>query len=129
MARRRPRFFGSCESTLTGPISAINPTRGGRACDRAAHACQGDAATARCSRKRRRVRAERGARRRRAREPGEELVAESGNIVGETASRIFADLADPQTVNRASNGAWKEPLWQALSGAGLTLAWIPEANG
>jgi acyl-CoA dehydrogenase len=56
-------------------------------------------------------------------------VAESQNIVGETAARIFADFADPQTVNRAANGAWKEPLWQALAGAGLTLAWVPEAHG
>src|SRR5712692_7663151 len=63
------------------------------------------------------------------RERSRDFVAESGNIVGETAARIFADLADPQTVNRAANGAWKEPLWQALSEAGLTLAWVPEAHG
>ena len=63
------------------------------------------------------------------RERSRDFVAESGNIVGETAARIFADLADPQTVNRAANGAWREPLWQALSEAGLTLAWVPEAHG
>ena len=51
------------------------------------------------------------------------------HIVTETATRIFADLADPQTVNRAGNGAWKEPLWQALSAAGLSLAWVPEHLG
>jgi acyl-CoA dehydrogenase len=51
------------------------------------------------------------------------------HIVAETAARIFADLADPQTVNRANNGAWKEPLWQTLSDAGLTLAWVPENLG
>jgi acyl-CoA dehydrogenase len=50
-------------------------------------------------------------------------------IVTETATRILADLADPQTVNRAGNGAWKEPLWQALSDAGLPLAWVPETLG
>ncbi len=51
------------------------------------------------------------------------------HIVTETATRILADLADPQTINRAANGAWKEPLWQALNAAGLTLAWVPESRG
>jgi acyl-CoA dehydrogenase len=50
-------------------------------------------------------------------------------MIAEAAARIFADLADPQTVNRAKNGAWKEPLWQALSQAGLPLAWVPESLG
>jgi alkylation response protein AidB-like acyl-CoA dehydrogenase len=56
-------------------------------------------------------------------------VSESGSIVAETAARIFADLADPQEVNSARDDAWKGPLWQALSDAGLTLAWVPEDNG
>jgi acyl-CoA dehydrogenase len=56
-------------------------------------------------------------------------VSESGSIVAETAARIFADLADPQTVNSAKDGAWKQPLWRALSESGLTLAWVPEAQG
>jgi alkylation response protein AidB-like acyl-CoA dehydrogenase len=56
-------------------------------------------------------------------------VSESGNIVAETATRIFADLADPQTINRGGDGAWKAPLWQALAEAGLTLAWVPQALG
>ena len=38
-------------------------------------------------------------------------VAESENIVAETAEKIFADLADAQTINRDKNGAWKAPLW------------------
>jgi acyl-CoA dehydrogenase len=57
------------------------------------------------------------------------MVTESDNIVAETAARIFADLADPQTINRAPDGRWKEPLWRALSEAGLTLAWVPEKQG
>jgi len=57
------------------------------------------------------------------------MVTESDNIVAETAARIFADLADPQTINRASDNSWKEKLWRALSEAGLTLAWVPEAQG
>lgn len=56
-------------------------------------------------------------------------MAESGNIVAETAARIFADLADPQTVNAAKDTAWKQPLWAALQDAGLTLAWVPEDLG
>jgi len=51
------------------------------------------------------------------------------HIVTETATRILADHADPQTINRAANGAWKEPLWHELSAAGLPLAWVPERLG
>ena len=57
------------------------------------------------------------------------MLTESENIVAETAARIFADLADPQAVNRARDGEWKAPLWRALSEAGLPLAWASEAQG
>jgi acyl-CoA dehydrogenase len=57
------------------------------------------------------------------------VAAEPDNIVAETASRIFADLADPQTVNSAASGSWKAPLWRALGEAGLPLAWAPEELG
>jgi acyl-CoA dehydrogenase len=53
-------------------------------------------------------------------------VAESENIVAETAERIFADLADAQTINNDKDGRWKAPLWQALTDAGLPLSWVPE---
>src|SRR3954463_4905610 len=56
-------------------------------------------------------------------------VAESDNIVAETAERIFADLADAQTINADSQGNWKAPLWQALTDAGLPLAWVDEELG
>jgi acyl-CoA dehydrogenase len=56
-------------------------------------------------------------------------VAESENIVAETAERIFADLADAQTINSDKKGGWKTPLWQALTDAGLPLAWVPEDCG
>ena len=36
-------------------------------------------------------------------EPGS-VTGESDHIVAETAARIFADLADPQTINRAKDG-------------------------
>src|SRR5664279_2187977 len=57
------------------------------------------------------------------------MVTESDNIVAETAARIFADLADPQTINRAGDTRWKDELWRALSEAGLPLAWVPEKQG
>src|SRR5665213_4352417 len=56
-------------------------------------------------------------------------VAESENIVAETAEKIFADLADAQTINRDKKGDWKAPLWQALTEAGLPLSWVPEDCG
>ena len=56
-------------------------------------------------------------------------MAEVGNIVAETAERIFSDLADAQTVNRDKKGGWKTPLWRALTEAGLPLAWVPEDCG
>jgi len=54
-------------------------------------------------------------------------VPESENIVAETAERIFADLADAQTLNHDKKDSWKAPLWQALTEAGLPLSWVPEA--
>jgi acyl-CoA dehydrogenase len=56
-------------------------------------------------------------------------VAESENIVVETAEKIFSDLADAQTINRDKNGKWKAPLWQALTDAGLPLSWVGEDCG
>ena len=56
-------------------------------------------------------------------------MAESDNIVVETAEKIFADLADPQTVNNDKKDSWQAPLWQALSEAGLPLAWVPDDLG
>src|SRR6516164_10872248 len=54
---------------------------------------------------------------------------DSDHIVTESAARIFADLADPQTINRLNDGAWKAPFWLALADAGLPLAWVPEQLG
>ena len=56
-------------------------------------------------------------------------MAESENIVAETAEKIFADLADAQAINHDKQGTWKAPLWQALSEAGLPLAWVPDRLG
>jgi len=59
----------------------------------------------------------------------ETALSESGSIVAETAARIYADLADPQTINSAKTADWKAPLWRALEGSGLTLAWVPDDLG
>jgi acyl-CoA dehydrogenase len=53
----------------------------------------------------------------------------SESLIVDTASRIFRDFCDPQTVNRAADDAWKAPAWAALEEAGLTLAWVPETQG
>lgn len=53
----------------------------------------------------------------------------SDSIVAETATRIFRDLCDPQTVNKAAGENWKGPAWTALEEAGLTLAWVPDELG
>ena len=51
------------------------------------------------------------------------------SLVPETARRIFSDLTDPQTLNRAADDAWTGPAWSALEDAGLPLAWVPEELG
>ncbi|MGN6310825.1 MAG: acyl-CoA dehydrogenase family protein [Xanthobacteraceae bacterium] len=57
-------------------------------------------------------------------------MADNDNIVMATAERIFADLADPQTITHSKDASWRAPLWQALSEAGLPLSWVPEdCNG
>ena len=56
-------------------------------------------------------------------------MAEAENIVVATAEKIFADLADPQTINHDRDDRWKAPLWQALNDAGLPLAWVAEEFG
>src|SRR5579875_3382940 len=63
------------------------------------------------------------------RRTGTAMANDSESIVAETAGRIFADLADPQTVNRAKDDAWKAPLWTAIEEAGLPLAWVPDDLG
>jgi alkylation response protein AidB-like acyl-CoA dehydrogenase len=53
----------------------------------------------------------------------------SDSIVAETATRIFRDLCDPQTVGRAADDGWKGRAWTALEDAGLALAWVPDELG
>src|SRR3977135_2352522 len=51
------------------------------------------------------------------------------NIIVDTATRIFGDLCEPQTVNAAEEGRWSEELWNALEESGLTLTWVPDNLG
>jgi acyl-CoA dehydrogenase len=60
---------------------------------------------------------------------GANVAEGSDSIVADTAARIFADLAEPQAVNRAKHDNWKPPLWNALTEAGLPLAWVPDHLG
>ncbi|MBB1093648.1 acyl-CoA/acyl-ACP dehydrogenase [Rhodopseudomonas palustris] len=55
------------------------------------------------------------------------MTETTDNIVVETAEKIFADLADAQTINASKDGSWRAPLWRALSESGLPLSWVPEA--
>ncbi len=51
------------------------------------------------------------------------------NIIVDTATRIFQDLCEPNTVNEAERGEWPKGLWDALEESGLTLAWVPDELG
>lgn len=57
------------------------------------------------------------------------MAGASESIVAATAARIFAELADPQTVNRAKDDGWTAELWAAIEDAGLPLAWVPDELG
>ena len=50
-------------------------------------------------------------------------------LIADTTARIFADLADPRTVNAAHDDAWKDEVWRTLVDAGLPLLWVPEETG
>ena len=54
---------------------------------------------------------------------------EFGSIVVDTATRIFRDHCDPQTINNAVDDGWKQPLWQSLEESGLILSWVPDDKG
>jgi acyl-CoA dehydrogenase len=51
------------------------------------------------------------------------------NIIVDTATRIFQDLCEANTVNEAEQGVWPKPLWDALEESGLPLTWVPEELG
>ena len=51
------------------------------------------------------------------------------SIIVDTASRIFADLCEPSTINAAEEGTWPAALWDALEESGLPLTWVPDTLG
>jgi alkylation response protein AidB-like acyl-CoA dehydrogenase len=51
------------------------------------------------------------------------------NIIVDTATRIFADLCEPATVNAAEEGTWPKALWDTLEESLQTLTWVPETLG
>src|SRR5262252_5359380 len=51
------------------------------------------------------------------------------NIIVDTATRIFQDLCEPNTVNEAEKGVWPKVLWDALEESGLPLTWVSEELG
>src|SRR6516165_9802355 len=53
----------------------------------------------------------------------------SDSIIVDTATRIFRDLCEPNTVNEAEKGVWPKALWDALEESGLPLTWVPEELG
>ena len=56
-------------------------------------------------------------------------MPEGETLIVEMAERLFRDLADPQTVNAATDDRWREVLWTALEETELTRAWVGEAQG
>lgn len=51
------------------------------------------------------------------------------SIITDTATRIFQDLCEPDTVNRAEKGEWPKALWDALEESGLPLTWVADDYG
>ena len=51
---------------------------------------------------------------------GSEMADSTDNIIVDTATRIFQDLCEPDTINDAEKGMWPKALWDALEESGLT---------
>jgi acyl-CoA dehydrogenase len=51
------------------------------------------------------------------------------SIITDTATRIFRDLCEAETVNRAEKGEWPKTLWDALEESGLPLTWVSDELG
>ncbi|HEV8094084.1 MAG TPA: acyl-CoA dehydrogenase family protein, partial [Burkholderiales bacterium] len=54
-------------------------------------------------------------------------ATQARELLVETTTRMFRDLADPQAVVNARDDAWQAALWRELEEAGLTRAWVPES--
>jgi alkylation response protein AidB-like acyl-CoA dehydrogenase len=51
------------------------------------------------------------------------------SIITDTATKIFQDLCEPDTVNKAEKGEWPKALWDALEESGLPLTWVSDEYG
>jgi len=51
------------------------------------------------------------------------------SIITDTATKIFQDLCEPDTVNKAEKGEWPAALWHALEESGMPLMWVPDEFG
>ena len=53
----------------------------------------------------------------------------TGDLLRETATRLFAELCEPSVLRAAEHGVWPEAAWTALEEAGFTKAMAPESAG
>jgi acyl-CoA dehydrogenase len=53
----------------------------------------------------------------------------TGDLLRETARRVFQDHCDTATLRSADQGVWPGALWAAVEGAGLHRALVPEDAG
>jgi acyl-CoA dehydrogenase len=51
------------------------------------------------------------------------------SIITDTATKIFQDLCEAETINKAEKGEWPKALWDALEESGLSLTWVPDTLG
>lgn len=56
-------------------------------------------------------------------------MSDDDNIIVSTAERIFRRSGKSQKIIHTKGDRWKQPLWHALTDAGLPLAWVPEVHG
>jgi acyl-CoA dehydrogenase len=51
------------------------------------------------------------------------------SIITDTATKIFQDLCEAETVNKAEKGEWPKALWDALEESGMPLMWVADEFG
>lgn len=57
------------------------------------------------------------------------MTDSTGDMVRETAERLFQTACDTDTLRAADHGTWPAALWTAIEEAGLTKALLPESAG
>jgi len=56
-------------------------------------------------------------------------MSETGDLLQDSARRLFAGHCDQNLLARAEAGEWPEGLWRAIEEAGFAAALVPEAAG